>query len=196
MIHAQKKGKPVFVSMGEIAASGGYWIAMNGDHIVAEPGTLTGSIGVVAGKFAVSGLLKNSAMSMDGVRTPDNAGMWTMTEAFTPAAARAGQCAAGQYLSCLRQQRRRARKIPMEKMPDIAKGRVWTGEQAVDIGLVDELGGYREALKSVRKTLKLEDKDMLSLEEFPAQPNPAERLLKLLKHLGAESAGFRPRPRC
>ena len=81
-----------------------------------------------------------------------------------------------------------ARKIPLEKMPDIAKGRVWTGEQAVKIGLVDELGGYDVALSAVRKALKLEDKDRLSLENFPSPPTPAERLLKLMRRIGAESA--------
>jgi protease-4 len=81
-----------------------------------------------------------------------------------------------------------ARKIPMEKMPDIAKGRVWTGDQAIKIGLIDELGGYDVALGAVRKALKLGDKDVISLEQFPAPPTPGERLLKLLHHAGAESA--------
>jgi protease-4 len=76
----------------------------------------------------------------------------------------------------------------MEQMPDIAKGRVWTGAQAVKIGLVDELGGYDEAMGAVRKALKLGVNDEVSLEILPAPPSPATRLLKLMRHLGAESA--------
>ena len=188
MIHAQKKGKPVIVSMGETAASGGYWIAMNGDKIIADPATLTGSIGVVAGKFAADGLLQKVGLSVDGVATTPNAGMWNMTAPFTPAQrARVNALLDNTYHAFVGNVAA-ARKIPLEKMPDIAKGRVWTGEQAVKIGLVDELGGYDVALSAVRKALKLEDKDRLSLENFPSPPTPAERLLKLMRRIGAESA--------
>jgi protease-4 len=188
MIHAQRQGKPVIVSMGEVAASGGYWIAMNGDRIIADPGTLTGSIGVVAGKFAADGALQKLGVSVDGVSTGETAGMWSMTAPFTPPQrARVNALLDNTYHSFVSNVAS-ARKIPMEKMPDIAKGRVWTGDQAVKIGLVDELGGYDVAVASVRKALKLSDKDVVSLEAFPQAPSPAERLGKLLRHLGAESA--------
>ena len=188
MIHAQKKGKPVIVSMGEYAASGGYWIAMNGDKIIAEPATLTGSIGVVAGKFATGGLLQKLGVSVDGVSTSENAEMWSAATTFTPAQrARVNALLDNTYHSFLSDVSA-ARKIPMEKMPDIAKGRVWTGDQAVKIGLVDDLGGYDVALASVRKALKLDEKALLAIENFPAQPTPGERVLKFMKRIGAESA--------
>ncbi len=190
MIAAQKQGKPVIVSMGEVAASGGYWIAMNGDKIVADPSTLTGSIGVVAGKFAANELMQKIGVSMDGVSTAANAGMWTMTAEFTPVQrARVNALLDNTYRSFV-DDVSEARKIPMEKMPDVAKGRVFTGEQAVKIGLIDELGGYDAALNAVRKALKLDDKAVLSLETFPAPPTPAERFLKFIRRFNAESASL------
>ena len=188
MMHAQKLGKPVIVSMGETAASGGYWIAMNGDKIIADPATLTGSIGVVAGKFVGEGLLQKLGVSLDGVSTAANAGMWNMTAPFTPVQrARVNALLDNTYHSFIGNVAT-ARKIPLEKMPDIAKGRVWTGAQAVKIGLVDELGGYDVALKAVRTSLKLGDNDPLSLEAFPLPPSPAEEVLKLMHKFSAESA--------
>jgi protease IV len=188
MIHAQKQGKPVIVSMGETAASGGYWIAMNGDRIIADPATLTGSIGVVAGKFADEGLLQKIGVSIDGVSTAANAGMWNMTAPFSPVQrARVNALLDNTYRSFVGNVST-ARKIPMEKMPDIAKGRVFTGEQAVKIGLVDELGGYDTALSSIRKSLKLDEKAVIFIETFPAPPTPAERLLKLMRRFSAEGA--------
>lgn len=188
MIHAQKQGKPVIVSMGETAASGGYWIAMNGDKIIADPATLTGSIGVVAGKFAANGALQKLGLSVDGVATSANAGMWNMTAPFTPAQrARVNALLDNTYHSFVGNVSK-ARKIPLEKMPDVAKGRVWTGEQAVKIGLVDELGGYDVALDAVRKALKLDENHALSLETFPAEPSPVERVFKLMRKFGVEGA--------
>ncbi len=188
MIHAQKQGKPVIVSMGEVAASGGYWIAMNGDRIIADPATLTGSIGVVSGKFANDGGLQKLGVSIDGVSTSETAGMWSMTAPFTPPQrARVEALLDNTYHSFVSNVAA-ARKIPMEKMPDIAKGRVWTGAQAVSVGLVDELGGYDVALDAVRKALKLGGNDMLSLETFPPPPTTADRVIKLLHRVGAESA--------
>ena len=188
MIHAQKKGKPVIVSMGEVAASGGYWIAMNGDRIIADPGTLTGSIGVVAGKFAANGLLQKIGVSVDGVSTAPNAGMWMMDAPFTPVQrARVNALLDNSYHTFIADVSA-ARKIPMDKMPNIAKGRVWTGAQAVKIGLVDDLGGYDTALGAIRKKLALDENAPIALEEFPLPPTLTERTLKLLRRLGAESA--------
>jgi protease-4 len=190
MIHAQKAGKPVVVSMGEVAASGGYWVAMSGDRIVADPGTLTGSIGVVSGKFVIADALQKLGVSIDGVSTAENAGMWQMTSAFTPAQrARVNALLDNTYHAFVSNVAN-ARKIPMEKMPDIAKGRVWTGAQAVQIGLVDELGGYDVALAWLRKKMDVRDGDIISLQTFPQEPSAAERMIKLLHKFSTESAMF------
>lgn len=191
LIHAQMKGKPVFVSMGDVAASGGYWIAMNADHIVAEPGTLTGSIGVLSGKFVLSGLLDKIGITFGNIKTTETAGMWSPNSEFTPAQRERVNAMLDQTYHAFIKNVSDARKIPMEKMPDIAKGRVWTGAQASKIGLVDELGGYDVTLAALRKKLKLEPTDIVSLEVFPAPETPIERIMKLMKGLGVESAMIR-----
>ena len=188
LIHAQMKGKPVFVSMGNVAASGGYWIAMNADHIVADPGTLTGSIGVVGGKFVISGLLQKLGISIGTIKTSDNAGMWSPTEGFTPAQRERVNALLDETYHAFVKNVSDARKIPMDKMPDVAKGRVWTGAQAVKIGLVDELGGYDVTLAALRKKLNLSESDVMVLQEFPAPETPVERVMKLLKGIGIEGA--------
>lgn len=188
LIHAKAKGKVVIVSMGDVAASGGYWVAMNADKIIAEPGTLTGSIGVVGGKFILGGLAQKLGVSVETIKSSENAGMWSMVDDFSPAQRDRVNALLDQTYHDFVFNVAEARKIPLEKMPDIAKGRVWTGDQAIKIGLVDELGGYDVALGSVRKALNLTADDALTLEQFPAPPSPIEQLMKLLKAAGVESS--------
>lgn len=191
LVHAQEKGKPVFISMGDVAASGGYWVSMNGDKIIAEPGTLTGSIGVVAGKFSLGGLMQKLGVKWQMLSTGGNAGIWSITDDFSPGQrARVNALLDETYHDFL-QNVSTARKIPMEKMPDVAKGRVFTGAQAAKAGLVDILGGYDAALGAVREKLKLEPSDVIAINVFPPPVTPAERVLKILKNIGIESAMVR-----
>ncbi len=188
MLQAQKSGKPVIVTMGAAAASGGYWIAMNGDRIIADPATLTGSIGVLAGKFAFDGLLQKAGVTVDGFSSTPSAGMWSMASGFNAEQkARVNALLDNTYRTFIGNVST-ARKIPMEKMPAIAKGRVFSGEQALNAGLVDRLGGYDVALAEIRKALNLSESEPIILETFPPPPSPAERLLKFMRRLGAESA--------
>jgi len=192
MQHAQKKGKPVIVSMGDTAASGGYWVSMNADRIIADPATLTGSIGVVAGKITGGDLLKKIGISFDTIKTADNAGMWSATETFSPQQRERVNALLDNSYRTFTQNVSAARKIPLEKMPDVAKGRVWTGAQAAQLGLVDELGGFNEALKAIRTKLNLAENDVVGLENFPPPESPIERVMKLMKTLGLEEAALRP----
>ena len=190
MIHAEKKGKPVFVSMGGTAASGGYWVAMSADHITAEPGTITGSIGVVAGKFVLGGLMDKIGVHWDAITTGDNAGMFSLQTPFDMTQrARMNALLDETYQDFIKDVSD-SRRIPIEKMPDIAKGRVWTGAQAQKLGLVDDLGGYDVTFAAVRKKLVLEPEDQLAIELLPPPLTPAEKILKLLKNFGVESAFF------
>ena len=188
MIHAQAKGKPVFVTMGDVAASGGYWVAMNADYIAAEPGTLTGSIGVIAGKFNGAGLLQKLGITVGTVKTADNAGLWSMTEGFTPDQRERVNALLDASYKTFVTNVATARKIPLEKMPDIAKGRVWTGQQAKALGLVDELGGYDVTLGALRKKLNLTAEDAIDFEQYPPPQTPVDKVMKLLKGLGVENA--------
>ena len=190
--HAQKSGKPVFVSMGDTAASGGYWIAMNADRIIAEPATLTGSIGVLAGKFTAGDLMQKLGVTVSTIKTSDNAGMWSMAEGFSPQQRERMNVLLDSSYRAFTEKVAEARHIPLAKMPDIAKGRVWTGAQAVQIGLVDELGGFGTAVAALRKKLNLTETDQIAIETYPPPETPVERVMKLLKGLGLEEAALRP----
>ena len=192
LVHAQKEGKPVIVSMGTMAASGGYWISMNADRIVAEPGTLTGSIGVLGGKFVIGGAMKELGINWGTLKTTDNAAMWSMIDGFTPPQRARLDALMDRTYALFRQNVSEARKIPMDKMPDISKGHVWTGQQAVKLGLVDELGGYTTAVDAVRTRLKLAKDAPVELEVYPPPETPAERVVKLLKNFTTESVLLQP----
>ena len=95
IIRAKAANKPVFVSMGEVAASGGYWVSMDADHIVADPATITGSIGVVAGKFVTDGLWQKLGVKWDRLATSPNAKLWSTLEPYDAAGSRTHECFAG-----------------------------------------------------------------------------------------------------
>jgi len=191
LVKAKKAKKPVFVSMGEVAASGGYWISMNADHIVAEPATITGSIGVVAGKFVLGGLWKKLGIQWDGMQTSENAAMWSSRAPFTEKGRERMNALLDETYKAFTDNVAAARKIPPEKMPEIAKGRVWTGEQALKVGLVDELGGFQTTVMAIKKKLGLEPTDPIALKPFPAPETPITFVLNILKNLGIESAMVR-----
>jgi len=191
LMHAQKVGKPVFVSMGGVAASGGYWVAMNADQIIAEPGTITGSIGVLAGKFVIGGLMQKLGINWDSLSSGKNGDLWAMTKEYTPEQRERINAFLDETYRTFTESVASARKIPPVKMPEVAKGRVWTGAQAAKIGLVDQLGGYDVTLGAVRKKLGLKPDDMLAIEQFPPPLSPAEKVLKILKGIGIESAMIR-----
>jgi len=192
MLHAQKAGKPVYVSMGSVAASGGYWVSMSADNITAEPGTITGSIGVVAGKFVIGGLAQKLGVTFDTLTAGGgSANLWSMAKEFTPEQLERMNAFLDSTYHVFVKDVSDGRKIPMDKMPDVAKGRVFTGAQAKKIGLVDQLGGYDVALAELRKKLELKPDDVLSVEVFPAPLSPAEKVMKILKGVGIEGAMIR-----
>jgi len=154
---AKSKGKPVVVSMSTYAASGGYWIASEASAIVAQPTTLTGSIGVFGGKFAVGPALAKFGIDIrDTGVGGDYAGAFGLGQAFTPAqrAAFAGWMDRiyGNFITRVAT----GRNLPPERVREIAKGRVWTGAQAKGLGLVDEIGGFYQAVDKAKQLAKLE----------------------------------------
>jgi len=154
---AKSRGKPVVVSMSTYAASGGYWIASGASAIVAQPTTLTGSIGVFGGKFALG-----PALAKFGVDVRDTgvggeyAGAFGLAQPFTPAqrAAFAGWMDRiyGNFITRVAV----GRNLTPERVREIAKGRVWTGAQAKGLGLVDEIGGFYQAVDKAKQLAKLE----------------------------------------
>ncbi|HEY6049746.1 MAG TPA: signal peptide peptidase SppA, partial [Thermoanaerobaculia bacterium] len=144
---AREKGKPVIVSMGDLAGSGGYMVAISADKIVAQPGTITGSIGVFAGKFVLSGLFDKVGLSFDEVHSGDHALLWSPTRDFTTSERERFDAWLDRIYADFTSKVAASRRLPKEKVLEIARGRIWTGEDAVKIGLVDELGGFETAVR-------------------------------------------------
>lgn len=152
---ATSAGKPVVVSMGSAAASGGYWIAAPATEVVAQGATLTGSIGVFAGKFETSDLWADLGVRWDIVQEGLQAEMWSSHAPFDPEAqARLDAFLDRIYLAFL-EHVAAARALQVEQVRSVAEGRVWTGAQALERGLVDRVGGYREAEAAARAALGL-----------------------------------------
>ncbi len=181
-------GKPVVVSMGAYAASGGYWISSEASHIVAQPTTLTGSIGVFGGKFVLAEALGRFGIDVRGLSVGgDYADAFDINEPFseTDRAAFAGWMD-GIYNEFIARVVR-GRDLPEERVREIARGRVWTGAQARQLGLVDELGGFHEAVNRARVLAEIGEDEDIQLRRFPAQRSPWEELARAFSG-GTEAA--------
>ena len=143
---AREHGKPVVVSMGDVAGSGGYYIAAPADKIVAQPATLTGSIGVLAGKLVVTGLLDKFGVTSEAVQRGANAAMFSPFVDFSPVARARLDAFLDQTYRGFKERVASGRHMSADQVEAVAKGRVWTGEEARERGLVDALGGYDVAL--------------------------------------------------
>jgi protease-4 len=173
VVRARQAGTPVIVSMGDVAASGGYFIAMAADAIVAQPGTVTGSIGVLTGKPVTASLLERVGITTDSVTEGAHADMFTTTRPFSKEewskinswldriyADFTGKVASG-------------RNMTTAQVHEIARGRVWTGADAAANGLVDDLGGLDDAVALARRKARLPDS--APLRGFP-RVTPLDRL--------------------
>ena len=148
---ARERGKPVVVSMGDVAGSGGYYIAMGADAIVAEPSTLTGSIGVVYAKFDVSGLLGRLGVSIDTVKSDPSSDALSVMRPMTDAELSQLNEVIGRIYNSFTSKVAQGRKLDAEAAERVAKGRVWTGKAARECKLVDELGGLGRAIEIARE---------------------------------------------
>jgi protease IV len=142
----REAGKPVVASMGAIAASGGYYVSMSADAIVANPGTITGSIGVVTGKLVARDLKDRLGIGSDSVRTNPNADAWSVNKPFTDEQHAHVEAEADLFYTDFVQRVAQGRNMTVEDVDAVARGRVWTGSDALERGLVDELGGLRTAI--------------------------------------------------
>src|SRR6516165_6369338 len=172
VVFARERGKPVVVSMGDVAGSGGYYVAAAADKIVAEPATLTGSIGVLAGKLVIADLLKKLRISTGSAQLGANAGIFQSTSGFSAA----GHARLEVFLDAdyqgFKSRVAAGRHMTADAVEAVAQGRVWTGEQAKARGLVDALGGYRTALRLVREAAKIPPGAPVELALYPQPPGP------------------------
>ena len=178
VVNARKAGKPVIVSMGNLAGSGGYFVAMAADKIVAQPGTITASIGVLGGKMLTSGLWDKVGLSWDEVHDGDKATMFTGTQDYTPAEWGRFEAWLDRVYVDFTSKVAEGRKLPKEKVLEIAKGRIWSGQDAKNLGLVDELGGYDTALKLAKKAAGIPEGDEVKIVVFPQEKSLWEALLQ------------------
>jgi protease-4 len=180
-VRAKKAGKPVIVSMSSVAGSGGYFVAMAADKIVAQPGTITGSIGVLGGKFLTTSFWDKLGISWDHVQYGRHATMFTGTQDYSPTEWARFQAALDRIYEDFTAKVAEGRGLPKEKVLEIAKGRIWTGEQAKQLGLVDELGGFDVALKLAREAAKIPEREEIHLKQFPPKRSPVEAILAKLQ---------------
>ncbi len=177
MMNARQKGKKIIVSMGDLAGSGGYFVAIPADKIVAQPGTITASIGVLGGKMLTSGFWDKVGVTWDEVHTSQNATMWTGTHDYTPAEwAKFEEWLDRVYVDFTGKVAE-GRKLPKDKVLAVAKGRIWSGEDAKALGLVDELGGFNEALALAKNAAGIPDSEEVKIAVYPTPKSPLQQLL-------------------
>jgi len=175
-IRAREAGKPVIVSMGNLAGSGGYFVAMAANKIVAQPGTITGSIGVLGGKILTTGLWDKLGLAWDEVHTSANATLWSSTHDYTPEQWARLQGWLDRVYHDFTTKVATGRQLSKERVLEIAKGRIWTGEDAKEHGLVDELGGFPVALRLAREAIGGTPDTPIQLKLFPERASPWEVL--------------------
>lgn len=174
-----KTKKPVIVSMSNYAASGGYWIAISGKpgKIVAQPATLTGSIGVYAGKIVTQGFWEHYGVHWGEIHQGDNAPVWSTGQNYSEKGWQKLNDYLDQIYDTFLNKVSKGRNIPLEKVRDLAKGQVWNGEQAKENGLIDALGGLTTALKLAKEEAGLAPDAPVSLIHMPTSKTFIEMLL-------------------
>jgi protease-4 len=178
-IRLMKQVKPVIVSMGSYAASGGYWISTYGDHIFAEPTTITGSIGVFGIQFDVQKFANDHGVTFDSVKTGKFADALTIARPKTPEEMAVLQKAVDWIYDQFVTKVSESRKLPRQKVEEIAQGRVWSGSEAKKLGLIDEIGGLDAAIAYAAKQAKLGTD--YKLVEYPRQKELIEVIQEMIE---------------
>jgi protease-4 len=182
VLRAHESGKPVIVSMGALAGSGGYYIAAPADEIVAEPATLTGSIGVLAGKVVLSGFWEKLGIGWGAIGEGANADMFSTLQDFSPPGRQRFEAFLDAAYDTFKDRVAQGRKLSADAVESVAKGRVWTGEDAKARGLVDELGGISTALRLAKRAAGIADDEDVTLKLYPRARTVGETIGRLLGH--------------
>ncbi len=180
VLRAKEAGKPVVASMADTAASGGYWISMSASKIVAEPSTITGSIGVVFGKMNIAGLYKLLGLSTDHYATSSNATLLYEQQNFSPEQRAVVERFIVDNYEQFKQGVAEGRKLDIKKVEEIARGRVWTGAQAKEHGLVDEFGGMDRALALARELAGIGADEKVRILRLPEERGLFEMFFSVL----------------
>jgi protease-4 len=176
----QKRARPLVTSMSDLAASGGYYIAMPGQMIVAQPATLTGSIGIYTGKLVTAGTLEKMGLTTETVKSGANADIYSPFTRFSPGQrARVEDYMQGFYDQFVEKVAESRHTTP-ERIDAIAQGRVWTGRQARELGLVDRLGGLDVAVEEAKKLARIPADEDVELTVYPPRRSFYEALASQL----------------
>lgn len=177
-----KAKKPLIVSMGNVAGSGGYYVACGTDTIFAEPGTITGSIGVLSGKLATQGMWDKIGINFEPIQRGKRSGMLSSAQVFTAEEKAEMQGWMDEVYGEFKNHVLAVRKDRLKKpIDDLAGGRVYTGKQALELGLVDKLGGLNDAIKFAAAEAKVEDYEVRTV------PEPKSFIDMLLGDLGGDT---------
>ncbi|WP_264077817.1 signal peptide peptidase SppA [Mycolicibacterium houstonense] len=167
VVRARERGKPVVASMGAVAASGGYYVSMAADEIVANAGTITGSIGVVTGKLVSRELKDKLGVGSDTLRTNTNADAWSSNAPFTDEQQAQIEAETDLVYTDFVERVADGRKLTVEQVDEVARGRIWTGADAKDRGLVDSLGGLRAAITRAKVLAGLDPDTKVRVFSYP-----------------------------
>ncbi len=176
----ENKKIPVIISMGDYAASGGYFVALAGDKIIAEPSTITGSIGVLGGKMVFQELWKKLGVNWNNIKFGDNAGILSFNTAFSNNEKSIFNKSLDSVYEDFTLKVSKARNINMKELNKLARGRVWTGEGAYKNKLVDELGGIDLALSEAQKAAGLKPEDRFRIAYYPKEKTLQEKIQQLV----------------
>jgi protease-4 len=188
IIRAQDAGKPVIVSMASVAASGGYYIAAPADYVLANATTITGSIGVLGGKVVLDGTFNLVGLNTERIAVGgEYATAFSSQVEWTETQRAAYRDQMANIYEDFTQRVADGRDLPLERVLEIARGRVWTGAQAIDIGLVDEIGGFRAAVEAAKELAGIEPESGVQLRRFPNELTPIEAFSAMFG-LSAETA--------
>ncbi len=167
VVRTSRSGKPVVVSMGSVAGSGGYFVAAPADRIVAQPGTITGSIGVVGGKLATSDAWRRIGVNWGQLKVGRNAGFASSQEKYSESERDRLQSALDVVYTGFKARVAAGRAMTDDQVEEVAKGRVWSGMRAAELGLVDELGGLDRAIEVAKELGGIEQRAPISVQVYP-----------------------------
>lgn len=167
VVRLRERGTPVVASMGAVAASGGYYVSMAADAIVADAATITGSIGVVTGKLVARDLKDRLGVGSGTVRTNANADAWSVNAPFTEEQQAHVEAEADLFYTDFVNRVAEGRKMTAEAVDQVARGRVWTGADALERGLVDELGGLRTAIARAKALAGIDEDTKVDITHLP-----------------------------
>ncbi len=177
-VEVLRKTKPVVVSMSDVAGSGGYYISMGADAIVAEPGTITGSIGVVSGKFVFKGLMDWIDYNQETLKRGQNADIFSAYSRFTPDQEKIIQGQMQSFYHEFVSKAAQGRHMDYAAVDKVGQGRIWSGEDALKIGLVDRLGGIPTAIAMAKEKAKIGKDEPVRIQIYPRPKTLFEALLQ------------------